>query len=72
MIRNVTPFLRLRLLDVERMGREIAAAGNNFLFFERTEQAVKATREWGLTADFPVAPAPWSAPDWSPVQPSSQ
>ncbi|RFC41696.1 MAG: Phosphatidate phosphatase APP1 [Verrucomicrobia bacterium] len=72
MIRNVTPFLRLRLLDVERMGREIAAAGNNFLFFERTEQAVKATREWGLTSDSPVAPAPWSAPDWSPVQPSSQ
>jgi phosphatidate phosphatase APP1 len=53
MIRNVTPFLRLRLMDVERIGREIAAEGHHFLLFERTEQAVSATTEWGLTSEFP-------------------
>lgn len=51
MIRNVTPFLRLRVSDVERIGRELAAEGHHFLLFERTEQAVRATREWGLTAE---------------------
>jgi len=51
MIRNVTPFLRLRLHDVERIGRELSAAGHHFLLFDRTEQADRATQEWGLTAE---------------------
>jgi phosphatidate phosphatase APP1 len=49
MIRNVTPFLHLRVKEIERIGKELSATGLRFLVFDRTEQAERATHEWGLT-----------------------
>jgi phosphatidate phosphatase APP1 len=56
LIRNVTPFLRLRVNDVERIGRDLSAAGVRFLLFDRTEQAERATHDWGLTIDHAGGP----------------
>lgn len=48
LIRNVTNLIPARNMEVERIGREIEAAGCNFKFFERTEKALEMSWRWRL------------------------
>lgn len=50
LMRNVSQFLPVRLMEVERIGRAVEKMGVGFRLFERTGEAEEAARFWQLIA----------------------
>ena len=48
LMRNVSQFLPVRVLEVERIGRSVEKMGVGFRLFDRTAEAEEAARGWGL------------------------